>query len=120
MSGRSCIPQRALIDTRDLRHVRTPSVIGYAAVAASLAVDAWEHEGRKFEVVMASDVIRDGMGLELTELGSAESGPVLEAFWRDDGSGFDFITHSAGTLPFALVERFVAAARKHLPPTEGS
>ena len=83
-------------------------------------MDAWEHEGRSFEVVMASDVLNDGMGLELTELGSSESGPALEAFWHDDGSGFDFIAHHAGTLPFAVVERFVVAARENLPPTDGS
>jgi hypothetical protein len=89
-------------------------------VEASLAVDVWEHEGRNFEVVMASDVINDGMGLELTDLGSRESGPALEAFWHDDGSGFEFIVHHAATLPFAVVERFVAAARKNLPPTHES
>jgi hypothetical protein len=70
---------------------------------------------------MASDVIRDGMGLELTDLGSSESGPALEAFWHDDGTGFDFIVHHVGTLPpFAVVERFVAAAKRSLPPTEES
>ena len=83
-------------------------------------MDVWEHEGRNFEVVMTTDVIRDGMGLELTDLGSSESGPVLEAFWHDDGSGFDFVAYRAGTLPFAVVERFVAAARKSLPPTNAS
>jgi hypothetical protein len=77
-------------------------------------VDVWEHEGRLFEVVVASDVINDGMRLELTDLGSSESGPALEAFWHDDGGGFDFIVHHEGTLPFAVVERFVAAARKNL------
>ncbi|HXH77034.1 hypothetical protein [Nocardioides sp.] len=89
-------------------------------MGASLAVDVWEHEGRNFEVVMASDVINDGMGLELTDLGSSESGPALQAFWHDDGSGFDFIFHHAGTMPFAVVERFVTAARKLLPPTHES
>lgn len=82
------------------------------AVTGSLAVDVWEHEGRLFEVVMAPDVINNGMGLELTDLGSSESGPSLEAFWHDDGSDFDFIVHHAGTLPFAVVVRFVTAARK--------
>jgi hypothetical protein len=69
---------------------------------------------------MASDVIRDGMGLELTDLGSSDTGPALEAFWYDDGTGFDFIVHQAGTLPFAVVERFVAAAKRSLPPTKES
>ena len=80
----------------------------------------WEHEGRTFEVVLASDVINDGMRLELTDLGSSESGPSLEAFWHDDGSGFDLIVHHAITLPFAVVESFVAAARRHLPPSNES
>jgi hypothetical protein len=35
---------------------------------------------------MASDVIRDGMGLELTDLDAPERGPVLAAFWHDDGT----------------------------------
>ncbi|GAA5119958.1 hypothetical protein GCM10023339_34610 [Alloalcanivorax gelatiniphagus] len=90
------------------------------AVEASLAVDVWEHEGRRFEVVMASDVINDGMGLELTDLDSSEGGPALEAFWHDDGGGFDFIAHHTGTLPFAVVERFVTAARTRLPSSEQS
>jgi hypothetical protein len=65
---------------------------------------------------MASDVIRDGMSLELTDLASTESGPAIEAFWHDDGDGFDFISHHAVALPFAVVERFVTAARTSLPP----
>jgi hypothetical protein len=85
-------------------------------VEALLAVDPWEHDGREFEVAIASDVI-DGMGLELTDLGSPESGPIIEAFWHDDGSGFDFNVNRAGTLPFSVVERFMAAARTNLPPT---
>jgi hypothetical protein len=87
-------------------------------VEASRIVDVWEHEGRRFEVVMASDVIRDGMALELTDLGSSEAGPVLEAFWHDDGTGFDFIVHGPTGLPFAVVERFVGAARRRLPPAD--
>lgn len=86
-------------------------------VAASPTVNLWEHGERSFEVVMASDVVREGMGLELTELGSVEGGPVLEAFWQDDGSGFDFIAHRPAAVPFAVVERFVSAARKRLPPS---
>lgn len=69
---------------------------------------------------MASDVVNDGMGLELTDLDSSDSGPALEAFWHDDGSGFDFIAHHPATLPFAVVERFMAAARTHLPPSNES
>ena len=98
------------------RHERAGRAFPHADCGNIAPVNVWEHEGRNFEVVMASDVTRDGMSLELTDLGSREIGPALEAFWHDDGSGFDFIAHHAATLPFAVVERFVAAARKHLPP----
>jgi hypothetical protein len=91
--------------------------VGHGNIAV---VDVWEHEGRLFEVVMASDVIRGGVALELTDLGSSESGATLEAFWHDDGSGFDFIAHHTGALPFAVVERFVDEAKKRLPPADGS
>jgi hypothetical protein len=89
-------------------------------MGASRVVDVWEDEGRTFEVVMASDVTRDGMGLELTDLASPEGGPLLEAFWHDDGSGFDFVVHRPGAVPLAVVERFVAAARTRLPPSSRS
>jgi hypothetical protein len=82
-------------------------------------MDVYESEGRGFEMVMASDVINDGMGLELTELSPGQGpGPVLEAFWHDDGSGFDFISHRPVNLPFDVVERFIAEARRSLPPSE--
>jgi hypothetical protein len=56
------------------------------------------------------------MSLELTDLGSTASGPALEVFWHDADDGFDFIAHHASTVPFAVVERFVAAARERVPP----
>jgi hypothetical protein len=80
-------------------------------------MDVWTYDGRRFEIVTASDVIRDGMGLELTELDVLDPGPVLEAFWHDDGSGFEFIAHRSARVPFALVERFIDEARKRLPAT---
>lgn len=54
-------------------------------------MDVFESHGRLLEIAVASNLISDGMSLELTELPSGEgSGPVLEALWHDDGSGFDF------------------------------
>lgn len=64
-----------------------------------VAMNAWEHLGRRFRVVMASDVIRDGMALEPTDLDGPDHETVLEAFWHDDGSGFAFIAHSQCVLP---------------------
>ena len=82
-----------------------------------MSVDVWEHDGRLFEILMASNVVDDGMSLELTDLGDAESGPALEAFWHDGDARFDFIVHRKTAVPFVIVERFVAAARTRLPPT---
>ncbi len=65
---------------------------------------------------MASNVIADGMALELTDFSDPQPGPVLEAFWHDDGSGFDFRCHREARLPFDVVERFIAEARRRLPP----
>ncbi|WP_344048092.1 hypothetical protein [Nocardioides panacihumi] len=39
--------------------------------------------------------------------------PVFEAFWNDGGS-FEFIAHHPGTVPFAVVERLLAEARRNL------
>lgn len=83
-----------------------------------VARDAWEHEGRRIMVMMASDVIRDGMALELVDLDGPDHETVPEAFWQDQGGGFDFIAHIGCVLPFAIVERFVAVARRSLPPSE--
>ena len=71
---------------------------------------AWEFDGRQFEVVMASDLDRDGMALELTDLADTPGvGPVL---------GFDFTVHRATALPFSVIERFVQEARRRLPPVD--
>ena len=93
-------------------------------------MDVWEHEGRRFEVVLASDVQRDGMGLELRDLDldepvrlppelDSDIDVLIEAFWHDGINDFEFIIHSPGRLPLAVVERFVASAKKRLPPTQG-
>ena len=79
----------------------------------------WEFEGKLFEVVMASDLDRDGMALELTDLSDAPGvGPVLEAFRHDSRPGFDFTVHRSTSLPFSLVERFVEEARRRFPPVD--
>jgi hypothetical protein len=41
--------------------------------------------------------------------------PVLDAFWHDDGTGFDFRCHGATNHPFDVVERFVNEARRRPP-----
>lgn len=70
---------------------------------------------------MASDLDRDGMALELTDLADAPGvGPVLQAFWHDSGPEFDFIVHRSTVLPLSLIERFVNEARRRLPPVQAN
>jgi hypothetical protein len=78
-------------------------------------MDVWEWQGRLFEVVMASDSGRDGMGLELTELAAGTSAPVLEAFWHDASGRFDVNIYGSASLPFEVLERFATEARRVLP-----
>lgn len=78
-------------------------------------MDVFESHGRLFEITLASDVVNDGMSLELTDLSDASGpAPILTAFWHDDESGFDFHSHGAAALPFDVVERFVREARLRL------
>jgi hypothetical protein len=81
-------------------------------------VDVWEANGRRFEIVRASDVIRDGMTLELTDLDEDHApGPALEIFRSDVDGSFTFSAHRAVDIPIEIVSRFVDAAMRSLPPT---
>ena len=68
----------------------------------------------EYEFVVASDVIRDGLGMEAwrTE-GDDRVQVVLEAF-RSDITGEITFSAYEEDLPFALIDRFVAAARERL------
>jgi hypothetical protein len=69
--------------------------------------------GKDYEFTMASDVGRDGMALECSQIGAAQ-GPVLEAFWHDPTGRFTFSAFEPD-LPFELLEEFVRVARRRLP-----
>ena len=81
-------------------------------------MSAWEADGRRFEVLMASNVDRDGMALELTDL-DQERGPghALEIFWSDAESTFTFFAHRAIDVPLDILSRFVDTAVRSLPPS---
>jgi hypothetical protein len=50
------------------------------------------------------------MRVDSWPLRSSESGPALEAFWDDDGSGFYFRVHGVRTVQLAMVAPSLAAA----------
>ena len=78
--------------------------------------DRWHFGGRWYAMTLASDVLtRDGIGLELDDIGPApERGQVLEAFQDDTTGEVTFTAHVAEPLPFDLVEQFVREARRRL------
>jgi hypothetical protein len=67
---------------------------------------------------MASDVIRDGMGLELVEE-SVASGrrAALEVFYSDETGEFVFSADQVDDVPLELIDRFLADGRRRLPPS---
>jgi hypothetical protein len=81
-------------------------------------VNAWESDGRRFEVLMASDVVRDGMTLELTDLDQARGpGPSLEVFYSDEDGTMTFSALRPIDVPMEILTRFVEVARSNLPPS---
>lgn len=70
---------------------------------------------------MASDVIRDGMALELTDLDQpCGQGPSLEVFYSDAHGTFTFSSLGAVDLPLDLLTRFIDTARQSLAPDPDS
>jgi hypothetical protein len=71
--------------------------------------------GRSYELIRASDVGRDGLGLELWDVTGGANEQVLEAFYFDtDGS--TTLSAYREDLPLDLVEWFTRKARELLPP----
>jgi hypothetical protein len=75
-------------------------------------------DSRVYETVMGSDLINDGMFLELNDLTDGGHETILYAFFSDIDSKFTFWAYK-NELPFDLVETFVSEARKRLPPKSG-
>lgn len=66
---------------------------------------------------MASNVIRDGMALELTDLDALHgSGPALEIFFSDIDQAMTFSALRPVELPMEVLTRFLETARHRLPP----
>jgi hypothetical protein len=80
-------------------------------------MNAWDVNGRRYEVVMASDVARDGMALELTDLDAVPGpGPALQIFWSDVDRSMTFTAHHPVDMPLEVLSRFVDTATRSLPP----
>ena len=78
-----------------------------------------EFGGQAYELVFGSDIQRDGVYLELSDLSAPDPVVVLDAFhWDADGR----ITVSAycEDVPFEIVEWFIAEVRRRLAPATGT
>lgn len=74
-----------------------------------------EYGNRRYEILFGSDVINDGVYLELNDITEEPSENLLFAFWSDVDGSFTFSAYREN-LPFELVETFLKEARKRLPP----
>lgn len=71
--------------------------------------------GRRYTCTLASDVERDGMGLEVSDASEPPPSVVLEAFYSDRTGEMSFTAHRP-QLPLEMIEWFVKLARERLPP----
>ena len=90
------------------------------ADAGSRGWPGFELLGRRYHVIRASDVVHDGMSLELHEVtppaAPERPSPILEVFYSDR-DGRMTLYSGPSELPLELVEWFIASARRLLPPS---
>jgi len=68
---------------------------------------------RRFDAVRGSDVVRDGMYLELSEDGGKQG--IAEVFFSDETG--EFVLNTFGNdVPLEAIEWLVSEARVSLPP----
>lgn len=98
---------------------RESLVRGSSTVRDEEQMSYLEADGRRFELLVASDVARDGLGVELHELlESGDTRMVMEVFRFDDPESFDVrpvravVTHASHEVPLtvarAVLERAAA------------
>lgn len=71
----------------------------------------------KFEMSRGSDVLRDGMYLELSVSDTTPLRQVAEVFYSDITHEF-FLTCYEENIPLAAVEKLISEARRFLPPVK--
>ncbi len=77
-----------------------------------------EHNGVEYWTQIGSDIIRDGMYLEVGS-GPDKTGEILEVFYSDVTNEMSLTLH-VPDVPLAVVESALAVARARLPPRAGA
>lgn len=75
-----------------------------------------EHKGARYTTLMASDIQRDGMGLELHWSAQGQDSVVAEIFYSDADHTWTLNTFDCD-VPLELIEELIAEAKHRLPPT---
>jgi hypothetical protein len=71
--------------------------------------------GTEYQLMRASDLSRDGMGLELAKAG--ETRVLAEVFYSDKTGEF-FISLFEANLPLPVIERLIGSAKIALVPAD--
>lgn len=75
-----------------------------------------EHEGARYTTLMASDLQRDGMGLELYSTAQGRERALAEIFYSDAAHTWTLTTFDCD-VPLEIIEELIAEARRRLPPS---
>ncbi len=75
-----------------------------------------EHKGARYTTLMASDLERDGMGLELHWTVGDQDATVAEVFYSDASGEWSLNTFDCD-VSLDLIEELIEEARRRLPPT---
>ena len=76
---------------------------------------AFEIAGRTYVCIRGSDVDRDGMYLELSEISGAQTRIAMEIFYSD-ATGDMTVSLFDNAMPLPVVEWMIASAKESLPP----
>ncbi len=76
---------------------------------------SFEHNDRQYTCIVGSDIVRDGMYIEVIEDGD-ENHIVMEIFYSDITHEMTVFDTRPG-VPLAVVEWAISVAKQRLPPT---
>ncbi|MDD9341738.1 MAG: hypothetical protein PV362_19255 [Providencia heimbachae] len=74
-----------------------------------------EHEGIEYEFSRGSDIVRDGMFLELNIANTNPLKQLAEIFYSDITHKFT-VNCMASDIPLIVFEQFIEIAKRNLPP----
>jgi hypothetical protein len=79
-------------------------------------MSSYEIDGQSYTHVRGSDVVRDGMFLELAAVGRPEGRPMMEVFYSDENGKMTLNTFG-NDVPLPVVEWLILQAKELLLPS---